>query len=150
MTAWSPSSAGSPSAALADEESQRSAWTVAGKAFLYMLRFIVAPPSTARGTRQALLNATPLPGLPAAERKAVGPPRDRKPRRKSASRKRSGPTKTDQLVSLAAERHDLSAIPLTEVSALASGIAGEIDLHPGTARRVLLGHVRALQDGGKS
>ena len=140
----------------ADAEAQRSAWRLAGTAFLYLLRFMVAPPSTAKGARQALLNATPLPAVdPPAQVPALSPPAlaprpSRKRRAKSSGRKRSGPTKTDQLVSLAAERHDLSAIPLTEVSALASGIAGEIDLHPGTARRVLLGHVRALQDGGKS
>ena len=53
-----------------------------------------------------------------------------------------GPTKAEQLLALAAERHDLATVPQTEVSSIASAIAAEIGLHPGTARRVLLGHVR--------
>ena len=138
---------------LDDDESQRSAWRVAGTAFLYMLRFALAPPSTAKGLRQAVLNATPVPSppdmpaqLPGSAPAALAASPARSPKR--ACRQRSGPTKAEQLVAKATDRHDLTAIPLDRVSAIASAIAGEIDLHAGTARRVLLAHVRALQEGG--
>jgi hypothetical protein len=139
----------------ADDESQRSAWRVAGAGFLYVLRFALAPPSTAKGLRQAVLNATPVPDaidvpaqLQGQSPAALPASAPRKPRRKAAGGKRSGPTKTEQLLTLAAERHDLAAVPLAEVSSIATGIAAEVDLHPGTARRVLLAHVRHLQSGG--
>jgi hypothetical protein len=48
----------------ADEDTQRSAWLLVGRAALYALRLMLAPPSTVTGARQALLNATPLPGGP--------------------------------------------------------------------------------------
>jgi len=38
-------------------------------------------------------------------------------------------------------------LPLTQVSGIANRIGAEVDLSPGTARRVLLAHVRALQNG---
>lgn len=68
---------------LADEEA--SAWTalghaavvaaqLAGVVVLYALRFVLAPPSTAKGLRRQVLILTPLPGaeLPAVE--AIEPP----------------------------------------------------------------------------
>jgi len=65
---------------LADAEP--SAWTTAGRTaaaaarigglvLLYVLRFALAAPQTARGLRQMVLNATPLPALPEAP--APGP-----------------------------------------------------------------------------
>jgi Protein of unknown function (DUF2637) len=69
---------------LADEEA--SAWTalgramlavsrVAGMAALYSLRFTLAPPETAKGLRRMVLDAAPLPGLPAPEEpRAIDPP----------------------------------------------------------------------------
>lgn len=140
-----------------DDESQRSAWRLAGTAFLYGLRLLAAPPSTAKGARAALLNATPLPEInrtpvtyvpaqlptngPAAQ---ASSPRNLKKRRAKAA----GPTKTERLLAAAADRHDLTTLPLNRVSAMATGLAPEVDLHPGTARRVLLTHVRKLQSGG--
>jgi hypothetical protein len=138
-----------------DDESQRSAWRVAGTAFLYALRFVLAPPSTARGARQAVLNATPLPELPTsapAQLPAASPAAlastSHETRSRTSGRRQPGPTKAARLLALAAERHDLATVPQAEVSSIASGIAAEVDLHPGTARRVLLDHVRQLQAGG--
>jgi hypothetical protein len=54
-----------------DEDAQRSAWRTAGTALLWTARFALAPPSTAKGARQAVLNATPLPAAPAP--KAITP-----------------------------------------------------------------------------
>jgi hypothetical protein len=73
---------------LADREP--SAWAAAGRAaaaaarmaglvLLYVLRFALAAPGTARGLRQMVLHAAPLPGLPGAPApEAAGPPRTKK------------------------------------------------------------------------
>jgi hypothetical protein len=46
---------------------------------LYSLRFALAPPSTAKGLRRMVLNAAPLPGLPAVdETNAIDPPPTKK------------------------------------------------------------------------
>jgi predicted transcriptional regulator len=50
------------------------------------------------------------------------------------------------MITLAAARHDLPTLPLKRVSKVANAIAAEVGLSPGTARRVLLAHVRALQN----
>src|SRR5437868_4905220 len=57
-------------------DAERSVWATVGRALgrmlrafavvlLYGLRFVLAPPSTGVGLRQAVLNATPLPAAPA-------------------------------------------------------------------------------------
>jgi hypothetical protein len=51
------------------------------------------------------------------------------------------------MLAIAGQRHDLAALPLNQVSGIANQIGAEISLSPGTARRVLLAHVRALQNG---
>ncbi len=58
---------------------------------------------------------------------------------------RDGPTKRDRMIELAGQRRDLAAVPLAEVSKLASTVAAEIGYSPGTARRELVRHVRELQ-----
>jgi uncharacterized protein DUF2637 len=69
---------------------QPSAWITVGRAaaatskttglvLLYCLRFALAAPQTARGLRQMVLDAVPLPGLPQAPApEATGPPRTKK------------------------------------------------------------------------
>ena len=57
----------------------------------------------------------------------------------------SGPTKRDRMIELAGQRRDLAAMPLGEVSKLASSVAAEIGYSPGTARRELVRHVRGMQ-----
>ena len=149
------------------KDDSRSAWQVMGRALvlppLYLLRLLADFKGTKAGIRQAILDATPLPEVPepVAEHKAIAAPERkaiaaspataaRKPRKRKSGRKRGAPTKTEQLLSLAAERHDLKVIPLDQVSRIATGLATEAGLHPGTARRVLIGHVRALQNGAGS
>ena len=51
------------------------------------------------------------------------------------------------MIALAGQRHDLARLPLGQVSGIANTIGAEVDLSPGTARRVLRAHVRALQNG---
>ena len=62
---------------------------------------------------------------------------------------RSG-TKAAVLIGLAAGRHDLTTLPLKQVSAIATELAPAAQIHPSTARRVLLGHVRSLQNRSAS
>ena len=62
-----------------------------------------------------------------------------------AGGKRAGPTKTDAAAGPGRRAARPGRGAAGRVSAIATGIAAEIDLHPGTARRVLLGHVRELQ-----
>jgi hypothetical protein len=51
------------------------------------------------------------------------------------------------MLAIAGQRHDLATLPLNQVSGIANQIGAEVSLSPGTARRVLLAHVRALQNG---
>jgi hypothetical protein len=60
-------------------------------------------------------------------------------------RRGGSPGKQDRLIALASQRHDLRSVPLGDVSRIANQIGAELDLNQGTARRVLLAHVRALQ-----
>jgi hypothetical protein len=53
-------------------DAERSAWAALGRVapllgmvVLYALRFVLAPPSTAKGVRRMVLDATPVPGMPA-------------------------------------------------------------------------------------
>jgi len=59
--------------------------------------------------------------------------------------RRGGQSKRDRMIELAGRRRDLAAVPLAEVARLASSVAAEIGYSPGTARRELVRHVRALQ-----
>jgi hypothetical protein len=68
-----------PSAWMTLGRASATAVRIAGLVLLYCLRFAVAAPQTARGLRQMVLDAAPLPALPeppAAE--AIGPPRTKK------------------------------------------------------------------------
>jgi len=56
------------------------------------------------------------------------------------------PGKQDRLIALAGQRHDLYALPVGQVAAIATATSAEVRLHPGTARRVLRAHVLALQN----
>jgi hypothetical protein len=128
----------------ADAEAQRSAWRTGGLAVLYAVRLVAAPASTVRGARLALLQATPVPDAVMT----AGEGRDRPaPQRNKRGRPAGpgGPSKAEQLIRLAGERRDLATIPLERVSRLATELASDISYHPGTARRVLLAHVRHLQ-----
>jgi hypothetical protein len=131
----------------ADAESQRSAWRVAGTAFLYLLRLAVAPPSTVRGARRALLNATPLPAAAPKQAITSAPRPVRKPRRARVTKTRV--TKTQRLIDLVTERHGpLVDFPLTDVSKVATATAAEIGMHGGSARTALKAAVVAAQAGG--
>lgn len=129
-----------------------------GGGALWVLRLLLAGPSTLRGFRAWVVEECPVaPGRkaaralptasiedgPSADPVTAPPPPPSWPR---LQRARGGqPTKRDRLIALAAERRDLVSVPLAEVAKLASALADEIGYSPGTARRELVRHVRDLQ-----
>ena len=123
---------------------------VAGHVLLWLLRVAVAPASTLAGFRRWLIEETPVaPRQPTAGRSLPQPRGDQLPPHcKSAlslGSAKGKPGKQSLLISLAAQRYDLRTVPLRQVAAIASAIAGDVGLHPGTARRVLRAHVLAQQ-----
>ena len=133
VRAWVIARARSSGQALADDEP--TPIELIGGAVLWLIRLAVAPASTIAGFRRWVIDECPV----APGRKA---PRPRQPRKQTPA---ATPGKQDRLISLAGQRHDLASVPLSAVSRIATGIAAEIGLAPGTARRVLLAHVRTLQ-----
>jgi hypothetical protein len=122
---------------------------------LWVLRLAVAPPSTLTGFRRWALEECPVaPGrkaLPASDgplHASDAPRQSRRPASGSAPNHRK-PGKQERMIALATQRHDLKTLPLKRVSGIANLIAAEVSLSPGTARRVLLAHVRALQNGSQ-
>jgi hypothetical protein len=110
--------------------------------------------STLGGFRRWALDECPIaPGRKATPKtgRAMSPhPRPPTQRKRSPARRTSSPGKQDRLLALAGQRHDLTTVPLTHVSRIATAIGAEVSLSPGTARRVLLAHVRAVQNGHPS
>jgi hypothetical protein len=139
-------------------EDEATPMAVVGGLLLWLLRLALAPPSTISGFRGWVLEECPVAPGRTATRPAPGPrtltgpppagpkprPRPRGPR-PQATRRPDG--KQARMIALAAQRHDLTRLPLHHVSGIANTIGAEVDLSPGTARRVLLHHVRALQNG---
>jgi len=120
---------------------------VAGGILLWLLRLVLAAASTLAGFRRWVI--TECPAAPrtrtTATPVAIASPLARHPglRLNAANGK---PHKQDLLIALAGQRHDLNAIPLHQVAAIATAVGRDIGLHPGTARRVLRAHVRTLQE----
>jgi hypothetical protein len=137
---------------LADDEATPMA--VVGGLFLWLLRLALAPASTLGGFRRWALDECPTapgrkatPKPPNATTKQPSTPAQR---RRSPTNRAKTPGKQDRLMTLANERHDLTTVPLAQVSGIANAIGAEVSHSPGTARRVLLAHVRALQNGHPS
>ena len=122
-----------------------------GGTALWLLRLLLAGPSTLRGFRAWVIEECPVaPGRKAALEDRSLPAVNAVPALALAQsgqrRRRDGlPTKRDRLVRLAGERRDLASMPLGEVSGLATVLAQEISYSAGTARRELIRHVRELQ-----
>jgi hypothetical protein len=135
---------------LADDEATPMA--IIGGLVLWLLRLTLAPASTITGFRRWALEECPIaPGRKAAPPAPPRPGGNQPPgpphRRRIAGRRNGRPGKQDRLLALAGQRHDLARLPLKQVSGIANTISAEVNLSPGTARRVLLAHVRALQNG---
>jgi hypothetical protein len=114
---------------LADQQS--SAWTTvsrtaaaaartAGLVLLYLVRFILAAPQTARGLRQMILAAAPLPALPEAPAPGT-----------------AEPSCTKKSVFLALYRSHPHYGDRSRASRVASELAPQAGLQPGTARTYL-------------
>jgi len=135
---------------LADDEATPMA--ILGGLVLWLLRLTLAPPSTIAGFRRWVLEECPVAPGRTAPRPIPAPPGSHPPGQRPATAgsrntPRPKPGKQARMLALAGQRHDLAALPLKHVSAIANTIGAEVDLSPGTARRVLLAHVRALQNG---
>jgi len=133
-----------------------SAWLTAGhvtmsigrggaRAALYSLRLAIAPVSTLKGARAAVLLATPVPALEApVPRMAIEPPGrdDREPVSGPPDRRRPGGhrdgTKTARFLELVTAEHGpLAGFDLSKVGAVAKELAPQAELHEGSARSAL-------------
>jgi hypothetical protein len=147
VRAWALARMHSSGQALEGEEATPLA--VAGALLLWLLRLALAPVSTLGGFRSWTVEECPV----APGRKA--PPPEPTPRAVVAAedppplplrRRADGkPRKQDLLIALASQRHDLHQLPLKRVARIAGEIGAEVNLHQGTARRVLRAHVQTLQ-----
>jgi hypothetical protein len=150
VRAWAIARTRNAGEVLADDEATPMA--IIGGLVLWLLRLALAPLSTISGFRRWALEECPTaPGRKAAPlvpaRPAAQPPPGPPHKRRPASRRSGTPGKQDRLLTLAGQRHDLARLPLKQVSGIANTISAEVDLSPGTGRRVLLAHVRTLQSG---
>jgi hypothetical protein len=119
---------------------------VLGGFLLWLLRLALAPASTIVGFRRWVVEECPI----APGRKAARPvPRHHlyRPAQQGKPARPARPGKQARMIALAGDRHDLVTLPINRVSKIANVIGAEVNLAPGTARRVLLAHVRALQNG---
>ncbi|MGH3159294.1 MAG: hypothetical protein ACRDNF_22345 [Streptosporangiaceae bacterium] len=137
--------------ALADDEATPMA--IVGGLVLWLLRLALAAPSTLAGFRRWALEECPVapgrkvPPPPASTPSRPGPARRPQPLPSTSPPRNGRPGKQARMITLAGQRHDLTTLPLKQVSGIANQIGAEVSLSPGTARRVLLAHVRALQNG---
>jgi Protein of unknown function (DUF2637) len=123
-------------------EHERSPWLVAVPLVLYLLRLVLAPPSTALGLRRWLMLKTPLPpaASPAgatAQRKGIG----------GHCGPRAG-SKTARFLALVAERHGpLADFPPERVSRTCTELAPQVGLDTGAARTALRRAVLVARGG---
>jgi hypothetical protein len=127
-------------------EHERSPWLAAAPLVLYLVRLLLAPPSTAVGLRRWVLLKTPLP---AATPPAVTSAPQRKEitgRRGSASPRAE--SKTARFLALVEQRHGpLADLPPERVSPTCTELAPEVGLDAGAARTALRRAVLAGRDG---
>jgi len=119
---------------------------IAGATILWLLRLALAPASTLAGFRRWVIDECPVaPGRKATPAQPPLLPPEPAPVSLLRYRPDGRPAKQDLLIALASQRHDLHRLPLTQAAAIAAKIGAEVDLHPGTARRILKAHIQALQ-----
>jgi Protein of unknown function (DUF2637) len=117
---------------------------IVGGAVLWLLRLLLAPPSTLAGFRAWVLEECPV----APGRRAAPPPVPDRPGSATVPRKA---TKTARFLSLVAERNGpLAAIPLDRVAAISAALAPAADLNPAAARAALRKAVLAARNGDPS
>ena len=145
IRAWAIARARHHSQVLADDEPTPMA--IVGGLLLWLLRLALAPPSTIAGFRRWAVEECPIAPGCKAPRPAHHAERQHRATRRPPARRAIRPGKQARMLAIAGQRHDLATLPLSQVSGIANQIGAEVDLSPGTARRVLLAHVRALQNG---
>jgi hypothetical protein len=132
-----------------------------GLVLLYLVRLVIAPWSTLKGARRAVLEATPLPGIELKpvkqlvtaeviatnpEHEAIGPPKaiPAKPRR---TRARRGESKYAHFARLYAA-HPEAGDP-SKASAIAAELAPRVGLaSPGTARNYAIRYLKDSAPAG--
>lgn len=152
-------------AALADDEA--TPLTVVGGLLLWVLRLTFAPVSTLGGFRGWVLTSVKVaPGTYAAlggdETKALPPPRDEKrpskpirprPARKAVTgsswRPRAGTANAALIDAVEAAHGPLAEFDLAQVSKIATGLAEQVGMHPGTARSQLRKYLLRAQEAAK-
>ena len=149
VRAWALARMQATGQALAGEEITPLA--VVGSCLLWLLRLGLAPASTLAGFRRWVVEECPvapgrkaLTGQPTEQQPLALPPAP-PPAHLLRRRSNGKPRKQDLLIALASQRHDLHRLPLNQVARIAGEIGTEVDLHQGTARRVLKAHVQTLQ-----
>jgi Protein of unknown function (DUF2637) len=160
------------SEALAEDETTPLA-ILAGVA-LWMLRLILAPPSTLSGFRRWVVESCPvapgrraipatdvtaLPAAPAPGSAVIPSPEPQEPRRPDPygprwpdrQRRQRGESKTRRFLQLVEDRHGpFVAIDPAKVSRICSDLAPEVGLNAGSARSALRPLVLAAQNGHSS
>lgn len=127
-------------------EHERSPWLAAAPLVLYLVRLLLAPPSTAVGLRRWVLLKTPLP---AATPPAVtsAPQREEITGRRGSASPRAE-SKTARFLALVEQRHGpLADLPPERVSPTCTELAPEVGLDAGAARTALRRAVLAGRDG---
>jgi hypothetical protein len=117
---------------------QPSVWQGLARAFPYVVRLVLAPPSTILGLRRWLLNATPLPAKavpPVPKAVALTGPPARPVRPRKQNRRAAGGSKKAALLRLYAAHPDHG--DRGKVSAVATELAPAAGLQAGTARTYL-------------
>ena len=132
-------------------EQEQSPWHGAIPLVMYLVRLILAPPSTAAGLRRWLLVKTPLPA-PAAPAAPTAPAVEAAPRKAIVSPDRSAgrraESKTARFLALVAGQYGpLAQFPLERVSRTCAELAPQVGLDAGAARTALRRAVLAARDG---
>jgi hypothetical protein len=120
---------------------------ILGGLLLWLLRLALAPASTLTGFRTWVISECPVaPGRRIAA--PVVPVITALPARPGQPREARGGTKTARFLALVCDRHgSLAAVPLRDVSPIASALAPEVGLDTGAARTALRRAVLAAQEG---
>jgi hypothetical protein len=127
-------------------EHERSPWQAAAPVLLYLVRLVLAPPSTAAGLRRWLLLKTPLPAARPSAMSSAAQPKAITDRRGSAGLRAE--SKTARFLALVEQRQGpLAAFPPEQVSPVCTELAPEVGLDVGAARTALRRAVLAARDG---
>ena len=109
-----------------------------------------APVSTLTGFRTWVLEECPVAPGRRAPRTPVPPVLPSRPVPSPYGAGVPNQTKTARFLDLVTERHGpLASLPLDAVAQIASSLAPDVDLNPGSARAALRRAVLAAQNGGK-